>query len=133
MNTLYILLQEFGDFKPHSNGWGKFPNDDDHCISANIDRIEFLRKTKLNRYANSDIAEVEFRRTYTILVHAMAGLGVNVQMLLDLLYLTNSKDTERMGSMQTTQFSRDNQSHMKENGIFYDTLFNFSNTQINVY
>lgn len=115
METLYILLQEFGDFKPHSNGWGKFPNDDDYCISANIDRIEFLRKTKLNQYASNNIEEVEFKRTYTILVHAIAGLGVNVQKLLDMLYLPKSKDTEIMGSMPTTQ------TYIKENGIFYDT------------
>lgn len=43
ITLLYIILRNLSTIGPHTNEWGNRPNDDDRCLSANIDRIRIAK------------------------------------------------------------------------------------------
>lgn len=43
ITLLYIILRNLSTIGPHTNEWGNIPNEDDRCLSANIDRIRIAK------------------------------------------------------------------------------------------
>ncbi|XP_052086128.1 uncharacterized protein LOC127723528 [Mytilus californianus] len=116
METIYIILKEKGDFKPHSKGWGVLPEDDDHSTSANLDRIELIRAKTIGRCANTNIEESEFKTICSILINAIIELGASIERLCYILHNKTYTEPQRKGQKQTGKLSSENRSSRNEKG-----------------
>lgn len=64
ISLLYIILRNLNTICPHTNGWGKTPNEDDRSLSANIDRIRIFKNMYISHCSNYSLNDEDFLKLW---------------------------------------------------------------------
>lgn len=64
ITLLYHLLRSLCSIPPHANGWGRDPCPRDRSLSANIERIRFLRNESAH-FSKFSLSNSEFEKKWT--------------------------------------------------------------------
>lgn len=75
ISLLYIILRNLNTITPHKNRWGKRPNDDDRCVSANIDRIRIFKNNFVSHCSKYSLNEEDFLKTWKEISQCIIQLG----------------------------------------------------------
>lgn len=75
ISLLYIILRNLNTITPHENRWGNRPNDDDRCLSANIDRIRIFKNTFVSHCSKYSLNEEDFLKTWKEICQCIIELG----------------------------------------------------------
>lgn len=75
VSLLYIILRNLGTICPHQNGWDKEPEEYDHSISANIDRIRMAKNMIVSHSSNCLLGYAEFNNQWETIRRCCVELG----------------------------------------------------------
>lgn len=64
ISLLYYFLRNKCSIPPHTNQWGNDPSPGDRSVSANIERIRFIRNTYYGHAINFSISDKEFNNVW---------------------------------------------------------------------
>ncbi|CAG2233587.1 unnamed protein product [Mytilus edulis] len=78
ISLLYIILRNLNTICPHKNGWGNTPNDDDQCLSANIERIRIFKNRYVSHCPFCSLNEEDFLKTWKEIRQCIIQVGGNV-------------------------------------------------------
>ncbi|CAG2202970.1 unnamed protein product [Mytilus edulis] len=75
ISLVYIILRNLNTICPHRNGWGNKPNDDDRCLSANIERIRIFKNMYVSHCSNYSLNDEDFLMTWKEIRQCILQLG----------------------------------------------------------
>ncbi|CAG2185939.1 PPP4R3 [Mytilus edulis] len=75
IGLLYIILRNINNICPHDKGWGQKPKDDDRTLSANIDRIRFMKNKYVSHSTKCSLNERKFLKTWKNIGQCVSELG----------------------------------------------------------
>lgn len=75
ISLLYIILRNLNTITPHENFWGNRPNDDDRCLSANIERIRIFKNNFVSHCSKYSLNEENFLKTWKEISQCIIELG----------------------------------------------------------
>lgn len=82
ITLLYILLRNISKIQPHCNQWGNFPSPTDTSMSANIERIRFIRN-QYGHISKISMTDTDFittwQQVHDIVQKMDMSLGTNYQ------------------------------------------------------
>lgn len=74
ISLLYNLLRNKCSIPPHTNQWGNDPSPGDRSVSANIERIRFIRNKYYGHAINCSISDDEFQEVWKELYQVVKEL-----------------------------------------------------------
>ncbi|VDI46031.1 Hypothetical predicted protein, partial [Mytilus galloprovincialis] len=75
ISLLYIILRNLGTICQHQNGWGKVPEEHDHSISANMDRIRIAKNVIVSHLPKCSLDYAEFNKLWETIRRCCIKLG----------------------------------------------------------
>lgn len=75
IGLLYIILRNINTICPHKTGWGQKPKDDDRSLSANIDRIRFMKNKYVSHSSKCSLNERKFLKLWKNIGKCISELG----------------------------------------------------------
>ncbi|XP_062596601.1 uncharacterized protein LOC134258057 [Saccostrea cucullata] len=99
ISLLYILLRNICNIKPHKIGWGKVPDVNDVCLSANIERVRLARNSTVHS-ASPSLANSELNDIWTSVRFAVVEMD---SFLLNGNYYQREVDLLRHTTMDPVQ------------------------------